>query len=66
MGTIQRVIKLNLLSSDNPGLIDGVNFIVFIEIKIDVFVFFKRLCMVSLLENLRCEHLKEVCHSNIS
>ncbi len=43
MGTIQRVVKLNLLSSDNPGLIDGVNFIVFIEMKIDVFVFFKKI-----------------------
>jgi len=42
MGTIQRVVKLNLLSSDNPGLIDGVNFIVFIEMKIDVFFFLKK------------------------
>ncbi|CAF4361714.1 unnamed protein product, partial [Rotaria sordida] len=24
MGAIQRVVKLNLLSSDNPGLVDGI------------------------------------------
>jgi hypothetical protein len=34
MGTIQRVVKLNLLSSDNPGLVDGVSSILFIELKI--------------------------------
>ncbi len=36
MGTLQRVIKLNLLSSNNPGLVDGVSFIPFIESKVDV------------------------------
>ena len=25
MGTLQRVVKLNLLSSDNPGSVDGVS-----------------------------------------
>jgi hypothetical protein len=41
MGLTQRVIKLNLLSSDNPGLIDGVSFIVFIKSKIMMFLFKK-------------------------
>ncbi len=63
MGTIQRVVKLNLLSSDNPGLVDGVSSILFIELKIWCF---QRLCMVSLLEKLKCEHLKEVCNGCIS
>jgi hypothetical protein len=41
MGLTQRIIKLNLLSSDNPGLIDGVSFIVFIKSKIMMFLFKK-------------------------
>ncbi len=60
MGTIQRVIKLNLLSSDNPGLVDGVSFIIFIKSKLMMFSYLKRLCMVSLSVKLKCEHLKEV------
>ena len=28
MGTTQRLVKLNQLSADNPGLVDGVSFIV--------------------------------------
>jgi hypothetical protein len=35
MGTIQRIIKLNQLSSDNPGSVDGVSFIIFIKLKIN-------------------------------
>jgi hypothetical protein len=31
MGTLQRVVKLNQLSSDNPGLVDGVSLLVFIK-----------------------------------
>ncbi|CAF3380829.1 unnamed protein product [Rotaria sp. Silwood1] len=41
MGTIQRVVKLNLLSSDNPGLVDGVSFLLFMESKWDVLFFCK-------------------------
>jgi len=33
MGALQRVIKLNLLSPDNPGLVDGVSFVLFIHLK---------------------------------
>jgi hypothetical protein len=35
MGTLQRVVKLNQLSSDNPGLVDGVSFLVFIKQKMN-------------------------------
>lgn len=34
MGTLQRVVKLNQLSSDNPGLIDGVSTVISIPLKI--------------------------------
>lgn len=34
MGTLQKVVKLNQLSSENPGLIDGVSSIISIQIKI--------------------------------
>ena len=36
MGTLQRVVKLNQLSSENPGLIDGVSSIISIQMKISL------------------------------
>ena len=65
MENIQRVVKLNILSPDNPGLIDGVSLFYFCVFGEESFFFFYRFYMVSLLVKSKCEHLKEVYNNHI-